>query len=376
MKKTDETVLSSFAHNGEVLSCTPYGNGHINETYLVVCRNGEETEKYILQKINQTVFRNPEQLMENIRLVTDYLARIIRQEGGDEKRETLHIVPTVEGSSFYRDKEGSYWRMYDFIEGAKCLEKVERGEDFYESALAFGIFQNRLSGFDASLLKETIPAFHNTPLRFLDFEKAVDEDVCGRAEKVQEEIAFVKARKEDMEVCQRAYEQGEIPLRVTHNDTKLNNILFDEQTGKGLCILDLDTVMPGLSVFDFGDAIRFGANRAAEDEKDLEKVSLDPELYRFYVKGFLEGCKGSLTEGEIGLLPMGAKDMTLECGMRFLTDYLKGDVYFKIHYPEHNLDRARNQFALVADMERKWQEMCGIVEQEMKQNEEKRRKEE
>ena len=354
-------AITRFQILGNVTSCDRYGNGHINDTFLVCCDSGAQCRRYILQKINHEIFKNPEQLMENISRVTDFLAESIRKEGGDEERETLHIVPTAEGKSYYKDTFGSYWRVYDFIEHAACLEKVEHKEDFYESAYAFGSFQKRLSGFDASGLYETIPDFHNTPARFQAFEQAVEKDVCGRVAKVLPEIAFLRERKKDMEVCQQAYLQGKLPLRVTHNDTKLNNILFDKESRKGLCILDLDTVMPGLSVFDFGDSIRFGANTAAEDETDLTKVSLDLELFEQYVKGYLDACGEALTEEEIFLLPMGAKNMTMECGMRFLTDYLQGDTYFKIHREEHNLDRARDQLALVADMEKKWDAMCEIV---------------
>lgn len=281
--------------------------------------------------------------------------------GGDPYRETLNLVRTKDGGTYYIDSNGNYWRAYLFIGGATCYNLVEKPEDFYQSGKAFGHFQRMLADYPAKELSETIPNFHNTPVRFETFKQAVKEDVCGRAASVQEEIAFVMDRAGDMGAAQTMLEDGRLPLRVTHNDTKLNNIMIDDVTGEALCIIDLDTIMPGLSIFDFGDSIRFGANTAEEDETDLSKVSLSLPLFDIYTKGFLEGCNGSLTEAEVMMLPMGAKLMTLECGVRFLTDYLQGDTYFKIHREHHNLDRTRTQFGLVADMEKKWAEMEAIV---------------
>ena len=248
------------------------------------------------------------------------------------------------------------------MEGADSLDVVERPEEFYESAVAFGQFQKLLADYPAESLHETIPNFHNTIDRVEKFKKAVEADVMKRAADVREEIQFVLDREADCHVLCDMLAAGEIPLRVTHNDTKLNNIMLDHETGKGICVIDLDTVMPGSALYDYGDSIRFGANTGAEDEKDLSKISCDLELFSLYTKGFIEGCGGSLTEKEIRMLPMGAKLMTLECGMRFLTDYLEGDHYFKIHRPEHNLDRTRTQFRLVKDMEDKWEKMQEIAE--------------
>ena len=250
--------------------------------------------------------------------------------------------------------------MYEFIEGAQTFDAVESDEDFYQSAVAFGKFQAMLANFPADTLHETIPQFHDTAKRYRDFEKAVEADVKGRAAKVEKEIAFVREHSGEVSMLHDMLAKGELPLRVTHNDTKLNNIMIDADSHKAICVIDLDTVMPGLSAHDFGDAIRFGANTAAEDEPDTSKVSLSLKLFEIYVKGFLEGCGGRLTENEIKALPMGAKMMTLECGMRFLADYLEGDVYFKTSREDHNLDRCRTQFALVADMEKKWQQMCEL----------------
>ena len=298
--------------------------------------------------------------MENILNVTSYLRKEIERTGGDPKRETLTVVLTKDGKSYFTDEDGGKWRVYEFIEGAQTFDAVESDEDFYQSAVAFGKFQAMLANFPADTLHETIPQFHDTAKRYRDFEKAVEADVKGRAAKVEKEIAFVREHSGEVSMLHDMLAKGELPLRVTHNDTKLNNIMIDADSHKAICVIDLDTVMPGLAMNDFGDAIRFGANTAAEDEPDTSKVSLSLKLFEIYVKGFLEGCGGRLTENEIKALPMGAKMMTLECGMRFLADYLEGDVYFKTSREDHNLDRCRTQFALVADMEKKWQRMCEL----------------
>jgi hypothetical protein len=355
-------ALKAFDFPENVISCEKYGNGHINDTFLVIAKSKDKEKKYILQRMNDEVFKDPVSLMHNVVLVTDYLRSKIIERGGDPERETLNPIKTHDGSAYYRDSIGSYWRMYKFITDSLSLDKVRDADDFYQSGVAFGSFSGQMAGFDASQLVETIPDFHNTPKRYDAFERAVEADICGRASGVAEEIAFYRAHKADMEYCANALAERRIPLRVTHNDTKLNNIMLDAATGKGICVIDLDTVMPGLSVFDFGDSIRFGANTAAEDEQDLSKVSLSLELFEIYVKGYLEGCGGALTEEEIRLLPYGAKNMTLECGMRFLTDHLQGDTYFMIHRENHNLDRAHTQIELVRDMERKWDQMRDIVE--------------
>ena len=356
-----EKAIKQFQVEGELLSYERYGNGHINDTFAVVFKKDSKQTRYILQRINHSIFKNPEQLMFNITQVTSFLRREVERLGGDVNREVITVINTKEGNSFYQDSEGNYFRMYLFIEDATCFEQVSKLEDFYQSAVAFGRFQKLLSKFDASSLYEVIPDFHNTPLRYETFLQVVKEDKCNRVKEVKDEIMFFIKREEDMKYCRRCLEEGKIPLRVTHNDTKLNNVMIDNKTGNGLCVIDLDTVMPGLSIYDFGDSIRFGANTAAEDEKDLSKVNLDLDLFEQYVQGYLEGCEGSLTDAEITLLPYGAKTMTLECGMRFLTDYIEGDVYFRIHRPEHNLDRCRTQMSLVLDMEQKWDEMNEIV---------------
>ena len=355
-------VISGFDFGGELEEVGIFGNGHINETYCAVFSTDTGKKKFILQKMNHQIFKDPVGLMENISGVTSWLKKKIQENGGDVERETLNIVNDREGSPYLVDKEGEYWRAYLFIEGATCFDQVENDEDFYQSALAFGNFQRLLSDYPAETLHETIPDFHNTVKRFGDFKKAVAEDACGRAADVQKEIQFVLEREQLAHTLVDLQKAGKLPLRVTHNDTKLNNIMIDDVTHKGICVIDLDTVMPGLSLNDFGDSIRFGANTAEEDETDLTKVSLSVPLFEIYTRGFLEGCAGSLTEAEVKMLPQGARLMTLECGIRFLTDYLSGDTYFKIAREKHNLDRCRTQLGLVEDMEKKWGEMERIVE--------------
>ena len=355
-------AIANFNFTGRLKDRRPFGSGHINDTYLLTFEIGDMGDmSAILQRMNREIFTQPVELMENIVGVTSYLREKIIENGGDPERETLNIIPAKDGKAYYVDSKGEYWRSYKFITDAKCYDQVEKPEDFYESAVAFGNFQRLLADYPADTLHETIKGFHDTRARFEVFKQAVAQDVCGRAASVDREIEFVLAHEEIARVLGEFQEKGLVPLRVTHNDTKLNNIMIDNTTRKGICVIDLDTVMPGLAVNDFGDSIRFGASTGAEDEKDLSKVSCSMELFEIYVKGFLQGCAGSLTPTEVELLPMGAKVMTYECGMRFLTDYLQGDHYFKIHREEHNLDRARTQFKLVEDMEAKWDIMKEIV---------------
>ena len=355
-----EKTFSAFAEFetvGTVVGCAPYGNGHINDTFLVDCVDEAGDKRYILQAINTHIFKKPNQVMHNIQKVTTFL----RNDATDPRR-VLSLVFTKDGRSCYTDADGRVWRVYDFVEDSLCLESPETREDFYQSAVAFGDFQKRLGKFPVDELFEVIPDFHNTPDRYRKFLQAVEEDVCGRAADVQEEIAFVTARAAFYSLLADANREGRLPLRVTHNDTKMNNVMLDKSTRTALCVIDLDTIMPGFSVNDFGDSIRFGASTAAEDETDLSKVTLDVELFETYVKGFLAGCDGMLTPEEVDLMPEGAKMMTMECGMRFLTDYLQGDVYFKTKYDTHNLVRCRTQFKLVADMEAKWEQLKAVVQ--------------
>lgn len=356
-------ITDQFEGCDRILEAKRHGSGHINDTYLVVVQSdGEETtRKVIIQRINTKVFTRPLELMENIEGVTGHLRRKIQSLGGDPNRESLTLIPCKDGKTYHIASDGGYWRCYLFVDDTDCYDLVDSPETFYESGVSFGTFQSLLADFPAEKLHESIPNFHNTKKRYEAFVKAVEEDVKDRAKTCEEEIRFYLDRKATADFFVDLIEKNEIPIRVTHNDTKLNNILFDKKTRKGLCIVDLDTIMPGLTAYDFGDSIRFGASTGVEDEKDLSKISCSMDLYRIYTKGFLEKCKDQLTKTEIDTLPMGAMVMTYECGMRFLTDYLQGDVYFKIARPEHNLDRARTQMKLVADMEAKWEEMQTIL---------------
>ncbi len=346
-----EKAAYAFQMDGNPVSCEELTQGHINKTLKITTDTGRE---YVLQMINKYVFRNPIRLMDNISSVTEYL----RQRVEDE-RQAQHFIPTYKNTYYHRDRKGEFWRMSDYV-GGFCLDTPETSEDFYQSALAFGRFQQLLADFPVDKLYETIPNFHNTIDRYRQFHESLELDLCGRVSQVQLEISYLLKQEELAGTLQRMSDSGELPQRVTHNDTKLNNVLLDKKTRKALCVLDLDTVMPGLSAYDFGDAIRFGAATAAEDEPDFEKMELDLELFRVYTEGFLEAAP-SLTDKEVEMLPMGALIMTLEVANRFLKDYIDGDLYFKTSYPEHNLIRARTQIKLAMDMQKKWNEMNKIV---------------
>ena len=363
-EQTLSEVLDAFDFGAPVVGAIRYGHGHINDTFVVhtqpencCCR------RFILQRMSAAAFKRPDQLMENIIGVTEYLGRQVAGRGGDRSREAMEVLRPKNGQPYYTDSQGGAWRLYPFVEHTVCYQTADTPELFAASGRAFGRFQQLLRDYPAQTLHETIPNFHNTEDRLAKFKAAVEADKLGRAKNCQPEIDFVLAREKDCSVALDALRAGKLPLRVTHNDTKLNNVLMDDKTGEGICIIDLDTVMPGLVLYDFGDSIRFGANHSAEDETDLSKVNLDLDLFAAYTAAFLEGAGGSLTGEEIACLPWGAKLMTLECGMRFLTDYLEGDVYFHIARETHNLDRCRTQFKLVADMEAHWSELERIVNQ-------------
>ena len=346
-----EKAAYGFRLNGEPVSCEEFGHGHINATYRITTDSGCE---YVLQRINKYVFKDPVRLMENASAVTAFL-----RERVEDPRLALHFIPTYDELYYYEDAEGEFWRMYDFV-GGFCLDTPESDEDFFQSAIAFGRFQHLLSDFPAHTLHETIPEFHNTIDRYRLLRESIEADPVGRVAGVQADIAFCMDREEIGATLQKMRESGQLPLRVTHNDTKLNNVLLDKKTRKSLCVLDLDTVMPGLSLYDFGDSIRFGAATAAEDEPDTSKMHMDLHLFEVYTRGYLQAAE-ALTDKEVEMLPMGALIMTLELATRFLKDYIDGDKYFKTAYPEHNLVRARSQMALVADMQSKWDEMNAIV---------------
>ena len=354
-------VLAAYEFPATLLGAVRYGQGHINDTFCVICQPQEgDAIRFILQGLSLAAFPRQAELMENFVGITSFLREKITASGGDPLRETLSIVKTRDGKDFYTEASGKVWRLTPYIENTDCFQSATP-ELFEASARAFGRFQYMLQGYPAETLHETIVNFHNTEDRFAKFEAALAADKLDRAKDVQAEIKFVLDRKADCSVALQALRDGILPLRVTHNDTKLNNILIDRATGEGICVIDLDTTMPGLSINDFGDSIRFGANHSAEDEKDLSKVNFDIELYEAYTRGFIQGAQGGLTPAELEYLPWGARLMTLECGIRFLTDYLDGDNYFRIHYPEQNLDRCRTQFKLVKDMEEQFDAMAAVI---------------
>lgn len=355
-------ILNRFDFKGRLIDYNVFGSGHINTTYLVKFDDNGKIWKYIVQTINPNVFKDIEKLMDNVFSVTSFLRKGIRENGGDENRETLHFIKTKDGNKFYKTEDGHYFRAYIFVENSIGYNSAETAEVFGQSGVAFGKFQKLLADFPAETLSETIPDFHNTKKRYdTEFLPAVENNISGRKDSCLDEIEFVKERKEYCSRFVDMIDQGKLPLRVTHNDTKLNNVLFDEETDKAICVIDLDTVMPGLALYDFGDSIRFGANTAVEDEKDLNKVSINLEYFEAYAKGFLSQAGSSFTDAEIDNLAFASILMTFECGMRFLTDYLNGDTYFKTAYSEHNLVRAKDQFALVADMEKHLEEMKQII---------------
>jgi len=361
-EQTLQEVLGAFDFGAPVVGALRYGQGHINDTFVVHTQPEDRCcRRFILQRMSAAAFKRPDQLMENIIGVTEYLGRQIQAANGDRDREAMRVLRTRDGQSYYTDSMGGAWRVYLFVEGTICCQSAETPELFAASGRAFGRFQRLLKDYPAQSLYETIPRFHDTEDRLQKFKAALKADPLGRAGKCGPEIRFVLDREADCSVALDALREGKLPLRVTHNDTKLNNVLLDETTHEGVCVIDLDTVMPGLVLYDFGDSIRFGANHCAEDEKDLSKVHLDMGLFSVYTDAFLEGVGGALTDAEIRYLPWGAKLMTLECGMRFLTDYIEGDHYFHISREEHNLDRCRTQFKLVEDMEAHWDELAAVV---------------
>ena len=355
-EKKDITVdiLQEFILDGEPILCRRFGSGHINDTYLVV----DDTARiYILQKINQKVFREPEIVMRNISAVTAYLSNRV-----EDHRNVMELLPTKKEKLWFVDKDGEYWRLYSYISDSVCYQQTRNVEIFRESAAAFGVFQRSLSEFPAKELSETIPRFHDTPNRYTFLKTAIENNVVDRVKLVRKEIEFALNHEAYAATLMNRYADGELPLRVTHNDTKLNNVLFDRRTQKSLCVIDLDTVMPGFSVNDFGDSIRFGASTAAEDERDLDKVMFSPRLFEAYAEGFLSICGKSLTKGELNSLCDAAIIITLETGVRFLTDYLSNDVYFRIHRDNHNLDRCRTQFKLVECMESSFDSMRTVID--------------
>ncbi len=336
--KAYKNVLDAFSLEGTIQEICPYGEGHINQTFLVTT----STKRYILQVMNTHVFSDPDSLMKNICYVTKHLE--------SKGIETLHVVFTKRNEPFLKLEDNTCYRIYDFIENTVTFQKATDPQVFCNSGYAFGEFQNYLKEFDASVLTETIPNFHNTPIRVRNFLEAISKDVVSRAKECEKEIQFVLERKDTLNLVVEGLQDGSIPLRVTHNDTKLNNILMDADSLKARAVIDLDTIMSGSMLYDFGDSIRFGASTAAEDEKNLELVHFDRSLFEAYTRGYYAAVADSITPKEVELLPYSAYLLTMECGIRFLTDYLMGDVYFATKYKEHNLIRCRTQFKLAFEI--------------------------
>lgn len=360
-------AAAMFDFGGEVTSVVPYGNGHINDTYAVTCSLAGGSVRFILQRLNPVVFPDRAGLMRNMIAVTGFLRTAVIRDGGDPERECLRLIPLKDGSPYLTDESGDVWRATQFIENTDAYLVAESPEMFASAGEAFGKFMARLGGFDASSLFEVIPRFHDTPDRYARFLASLERNAARRMDEAKDEIAFVRERGEGCSVITDALERGEVPVRVTHNDTKLNNVLIDTATKEAVCVIDLDTVMPGSMLYDFGDAVRVGCSTAKEDERDLSLVDFDLGLFRAFTEGYLAGAGRSVTAAELGLLPDAARLMTFECGMRFLTDFLDGDTYFKTAYPEHNLVRARTQFKLVRTMERLRPEIVRAVKAAAKQ---------
>lgn len=352
MQTDPSHVIRLFQTDAPVTTCVPHTGGFINRSYLATDESGA---RYMLQRVSQAAFKNVPGLMDNFCRVTAYLSERVASD-----RECLHVVPARDGASFVRDAEGEYWRVIRFVEDSICLQTPETADDFYESAVALGTFTRLLSGFPAETLIETIPDFHHTPKRFRQFHDVIARDPVGRLAAVKEDVDFLLAREEDASLLQRMRDAGELPVRVTHNDAKIGNVLLDKQTRKGLCVIDLDTVMPGLIAYDFGEAVRSGASTGEEDEHDLSKVRLEPGLVDAFARGFIPACE-TLTKKEIETLPLGAMMMTLENGVRILGDYIAGDVYYSISYPDQNLYRARTQIKLLREYDRCRGELEDII---------------
>ncbi len=355
-------LLSNFDINGEFISCEPYGSGLINRTYVAVYSVNGKRKRFIVQRINTNLFKNVDGLMNNIKLVTEFNRNEIIRRGGDPDRESLTLVYTKNGAAYYRTEEGDCYRVYVFIEDAKGYDVVEKPEHFYQSAVAFGKFAQLLDRFDSTQLFEVLPDFHNTVKRFDNLKKSLAADKFNRAADVKAEIDFALKHENIVGNIVNLLESGKMPSRVTHNDTKLNNVLIDTRTDKAVCVIDLDTMMPGSICYDFGDSIRFGCNPCLEDTPETEKVIFSTPLFEEYARGYLSVFGDAITEIEKKNLTMGAILMTYECGIRFLTDYLDGDVYFRLSRERQNIDRTRTQFKLVADMESQYDKLNSIID--------------
>lgn len=362
-KQKFEQIVKFFQFQGEFLDVQPYGFGHINDTYDICFRQKDgRIKNYILQRINHQIFKRPEEVMANIEQVTTHLRQKIQEAGEDPERGTINLVPTVDGQMFYRTIEGDYWRAHLMIEGAQSYQTARDQDHYYNASKAFGTFLRLLGDFPADQLYVTIPDFHHTGKRFETFLQAAERDVANRAQSAKKEIDFVLERADETKTLIDLAAQGLMPERVTHNDTKFDNVMIDDETGEGICVIDLDTVMPGLAVFDFGDSVRFGANPGGEDTRDLKKVCIDLAIFDRLAHGYLEATSDFLTPAEVDNMAFGAKLITFEQGMRFLTDHLNGDTYYKIQREDQNLDRCRTQLHMVHDMEMKYEQMLQTID--------------
>ena len=354
-------IARAFQFEGQFLEAQPYGNGHINDTYRVLMRDQDIDRRYILQRINHDIFKQPIAVMENIQRITDHLRQKVGAMGLDTGRHALKLIPTTSGDLYYQDEAGNVWRAYHFIEQATSFDVVESPEQAFEVGKAFGFFQQQLVDLTGPRLHETIPDFHNTPKRFQTLRAAIEADAFNRAKTAQADIEFALQQEAMVHVLMDLQQQDLIPERVTHNDTKINNVMLDDQTGQGLCVVDLDTVMPGLALYDFGDMVRSATCFAAEDEQDLSKVKMEMPIFEALTDGYLATAGEFLNETEKAHLAFSGKLITFEIGIRFLTDYLTGDTYFKIHREGHNLDRARSQFALVRSIAEQEKAMEALI---------------
>jgi hypothetical protein len=355
-----QNICNEFQFKGTFSQAFPYGSGHINDTYKVETVE-EDQYDYILQRVNHIVFKDVPGLMENVVRVTSHIRKKLEViDGANPDREVLSVIPTTDDQPYYKDQKGNFWRMYIFIWDNRSYDLVDSSEKAYEGGNMFGRFQAMLADLPGKPLNETIPNFHNIEMRLDTFEATLKKNPVDRADQINEEILFVRERAEEMKTILNLGRDGLIPLRITHNDTKFNNVLLDEQN-KGLCVIDLDTVMPGYVHYDFGDSIRTSTNTGAEDEKDLSKVEMDINLFEAYARGFLEHTRETLNEVEIDHLAFAGKLFPYIIGLRFLTDHVDGDNYFKIHHEGHNLQRARAQFKLLQSMERQFDQMKAIV---------------
>lgn len=355
-------VSTLFDMRADFVEGAPYGSGHINDTFCAIYDQAGSPIRYILQRINTRVFKTPAALMENISRVTDHaLKRLLEEDHPEARRRTLTCIPAVDGKAYAVDSHGNHWRVYPFIERARGYDEIENNEQAFQAAKAFGNFQKLAADLGGARLHETIPDFHNTPKRMLALRSAIELDSENRAVGVRQQIEFALARAADCSRVTDLIHSGEIPERVTHNDTKLNNVLLDEATAEGVCVIDLDTTMPGSALYDFGDMVRTATPTTREDDVDLTKLDVRLDRFEALVGGYLGAARGFLNEAEVHHLAFAGKLLTLECGIRFLTDYLQGDVYFKTRHPDHNLDRCRNQFAFVTAIEAKLSQMEKIV---------------